>query len=171
MNLAFKVASGEVDAAPLPGSLRVNRRLSQWLRFHAAGYLEVFSGKVEIGQGILTALAQIVAEELDLTLMQVRMASACTAVSPNEAVTSGSLSIQESGTALRHACAEARAIYLLAAAARLGAPLESLQIVAGRILAAGGGETSYWELADGALLDREATGAVAPKPATAHHLV
>ena len=68
MNLAFRIASGEVDAKPLPGSLRVNRRLAQWLRFHPEGFVEVSSGKVEIGQGILTALAQIAAEELDISL-------------------------------------------------------------------------------------------------------
>ena len=171
MNLAFRIASGEVDAKPLPGSLRVNPRLSQWLRFRTEGHVEVFSGKVEIGQGILTALAQIAAEELDVTLQQVRMVPASTARSPDEAVTSGSLSIQESGTALRHACAEARAIYLGAAAALLDASVASLAIAAGRIVAPGGGQTSYWELADDALLDRDATGAVAPKPAVAHGIV
>jgi nicotinate dehydrogenase subunit B len=171
VNLAFRIASGEVDAKPLPGSLRVNRRLSQWLRIRPEGHVEVSSGKVEIGQGILTALAQIAAEELDVALEQVRMVPASTARSPDEAVTSGSLSIQESGTALRHACAEARAIYLEAAAARLGAPAASLAIAAGRICAPGGVQTSYWELADDALLDREATGSVAPKPPGAHRIV
>ena len=117
MNLAFDPTRGAAGT-PLPGSLRVNRRLAQWLKFHSAGYVEVFSGKVEIGQGILTALAQIVAEELDVSLAKVRMVPASTARSPDEAVTSGSRSIEESGTALRHACAEARAIYLSAAAAR-----------------------------------------------------
>ena len=171
MNLAFRMASGEVDAKPLPGSLRVNPRLAQWLRFRAEGYVEVSSGKVEIGQGILTALAQIAAEDLDVTLDQVRMVPASTAHSPDEAVTSGSLSIQESGTALRHACAEARAIYLAAAAERLNAPVASLTIAAGTIVSSTGGRTSYWELADDALLDREATGAVAPKSPGAHGIV
>src|SRR5208283_3904204 len=83
--------------APLPGSLRANRRLSQWLKIRREGYVEVFSGKVEIGQGILTALAQIVAEELDVALRQVRMMPASTAWSPDESVTSGSLSVQDSG--------------------------------------------------------------------------
>src|SRR5206468_12572890 len=128
VNLAFKLASGAVAGARLPGSLRVNRRLAQWLKFHAEGYIEVFSGKVEIGQGILTALTQIVAEELDVSLDQVRMVPASTSMSPDEAITSGSLSVQESGTALRHACAETRAIYLNAAAARLGTPIETLSV-------------------------------------------
>jgi CO/xanthine dehydrogenase Mo-binding subunit len=158
-------------ASPLPGSLRGNRRLSQWLRFRASGFVEVFSGKVEIGQGILTALAQIVAEELDVSFAQVRMMPASTAHSPDEAVTSGSLSVQDSGTALRHACAEARALYLAAAAVRLGARIEALTIAEGDIASPGGARTSYWELADDALLEREATGKVAPKPTSAHRVV
>jgi nicotinate dehydrogenase subunit B len=171
VNLAFNLASGAVAGSPLPGSLRVNRRLAQWLRFHVDGCVEVFSGKVEIGQGILTALAQIAAEELDVSLDQVRMVPASTMVSPDEAITSGSLSVQESGTALRHACAEARAIYLNAAAARLGAPIETLSVDNGRIVSTTGGETSYWELVDNDLLDRDATGQVAPKPASAYRIV
>jgi nicotinate dehydrogenase subunit B len=171
VNLAFNLASGTAAGSPLPGSLRVNRRLAQWLKFHVEGYVEVFSGKVEIGQGILTALAQIAAEELDVSLEQVRMVPASTTISPDEAITSGSLSVQESGTALRHACAEARAIYLDAAAARIGAPIETLSVDNGRIVSATGGQTSYWELIDDDLLDRDATGRVAPKPASAHRIV
>ncbi len=163
--------SGAVVASTLPGSLRGNRRLSQWLRFRASGFVEVFSGKVEIGQGILTALSQIVAEELDVSFEQVRMMPASTAHSPDEATTSGSLSVQDSGSALRHACAEARALYLAAAAVRLGAPIASLTVADGNIASARGGRTSYWELADEALLEREATGKVAPKPASAHRVV
>ena len=108
------------DAVTLPGSLQTNRRLSQWLRLRTDGIVEVFSGKVEIGQGILTAVAQIVADELDVDLARVRMVPASTAMSPNEGVTSGSLSVEHSGSALRYACAEARAIYLDAAAAASG---------------------------------------------------
>lgn len=163
--------SGPVSSSSLPGSLRGNPRLSQWLKFRAGGFVEVFSGKVEIGQGIQTALAQIVAEELDVALEQIRMVPASTALSPDEAMTSGSLSVQESGTALRHACAEARAIYLSAAAARLREPIESLTITEGNIASASGARTSYWVLAANELLDREATGQVGPKPASAHRVV
>jgi nicotinate dehydrogenase subunit B len=163
--------SGVAAAAPLPTSLHGNRRLAQWLRFRAGGYVEVLSGKVEIGQGILTALAQIAAEELDVSLAQVRMLAASTATSPDEGFTSGSLSIQDSGTALRLACAEARAIFLAAAADRLGVAADSLAVVDGVIAGAGGAQTSYWALADAVLLDREATGRVAPKGAAAHRIV
>ena len=65
--------------AKLPGSLNANRRLSQWLRFDRKGFVEALPGKVEIGQGIVTALHQIVADELDVPLERVRMIRASTA--------------------------------------------------------------------------------------------
>jgi nicotinate dehydrogenase subunit B len=162
------------QAAPdanLPGNLQGNRRLSQWLRIASTGTVTVTPGKVEIGQGILTALAQIAAEELDVNLGRILLVPATTPTSPNEGVTSGSLSIQDSGTALRHACAEARAIYLAEAADELGVDVHSLQIEDGAISAPNGRRTSYWALADDALLDREATGSVAPKPPSAYRIV
>lgn len=158
-------------AAQLPGSLQTNRRLSQWLRFLPDNSIEVRSGKVEIGQGIATALAQIAAEELDVPIARIRMVAASTAGSPDEAVTSGSRSIQDSGTALRHVCAEARAIYLEAAAARLGVSAATLTIADGAIVGADGARTSYGALADDALLEREATASAPPKDASRHRLV
>jgi len=172
VNPTFHLApGGSGDLPRLPGSLHVNRRLAQWLRFLPDGTIEVRSGKVEIGQGITTALAQIAAEELDVRIDHIRMVAASTAGSPDEAVTSGSLSIQESGTALRYACAEARAIYLEAAAARLGVPAASLAIADGEIVSADGARSSYGELADDALLEREATASAPPKDASRHRLV
>ena len=150
----------------LSASLRANPRLSLWLRFKPAGFVEVTPGKVEIGQGILTALAQIVADELDLDLAQVRVLPASTATSPNEGVTSGSLSVQHCGSALRQVSAEARAIYLAAAAARLGVPAASLRIDAGKISSRLDAATSYWELADDNLLECDVSGNAAPKPSS-----
>src|SRR5262245_24819026 len=160
----------DTGGSPLPGSLQTNPRLSQWLRFRPDGVVEVSSGKVEIGQGILTAIAQIVADELDVELSRVRMVPATTAASPNEGVTSGSLSIQQSGVALRYACAEARAVHLDAAAQRLGVDVQSLEVRDGEIAGPGNLRTSYWELADQGLLERDATAKVAPKPASARRL-
>src|SRR5947208_2309746 len=99
------------------------------------------------------------------------MMPASTVMSPDEAITSGSRSVQESGPARRDAGAEARAIHLQAAAARLAAPIETLNVDNGRIVSTRGAQTSYWALADDALLDREATGQVAPKPSIAHRIV
>jgi CO/xanthine dehydrogenase Mo-binding subunit len=155
------------DGKGLPASLQTNPRLSQWLRFRGDGTVELSPGKVEIGQGILTALAQIAADELDVDLARVRMAAASTAMSPNEGVTSGSLSIEQSGSALRHVCAEARAIYLAAAAQRLGVPPGSLEVEDGTIVGPGNLRTSYWELADETLLARDATPGAVPKSVAA----
>jgi nicotinate dehydrogenase subunit B len=126
------------EPARLPGSLQTNRMLDGWLRIDPDGTVTAFTGKVELGQGILTALAQIVADELDVAPARVRMVSGDTSRTPNEGVTSGSLSIEQSGTALRFACAEARAILLDAAAAKLGAPAADLRVDDGAIAAPGG---------------------------------
>jgi CO/xanthine dehydrogenase Mo-binding subunit len=154
----------------LPGSLQNNRRLSQWLRFCPDGTVEVSTGKVEIGQGILTAIAQIVADELDVALARVRMLPTNTARSPNEGVTSGSFSIEHSGSALRQACAEARAIHIDAAAHRLGVSAHDLEVRDGTFAGPGNLRTSYWELAEEGLLDREATGKASPKKPGARSL-
>ena len=155
----------------LPGSLEENRTLGRWLRINADGTVTVFPGKVEIGQGILTALLQIVAEELEVAIQRIRLAPASTSYSPNEGMTSGSRSIQESGMALRYAAAEARELLLTRAAARLGVSLEQLESADGEITARSGGRTSYWELASEDLLEREATAGLAAKPATEHVFV
>lgn len=148
----------------LPFSLAANPRLSSWIKFSADGEVTVSPGKVEIGQGIVTALAQIAADELDIELSRVKMMRATTAASPNEGVTSGSLSIQHSGRALRIACAEIRQIFLTAAADRLGVDANALAIENGTIVGPGNVRTSYWELADDISLDRDATPGARPKP-------
>jgi CO/xanthine dehydrogenase Mo-binding subunit len=156
---------------PLPASLEKNPRLSQWLRFLANGMVEVHSGKVEIGQGILTTLRQIVAEELDVAPERVVMVRAHTGESPNEGVTSGSLSTHDSGTALRYACAEARALCVAEAARRLGVAAETLTVSEGEIRAPDGRRTSYGEVGDAAIEGRAATATVAPKPSAERRIV
>ncbi len=154
-------------AKPL-ASLQANPRLGQWLSFQTDGTVQVRSGKVELGQGIRTALAQIVAHELDVALHRVRIQAAVTTASPNEGVTAGSLSITDSGGALRQVCAQVRAACLARAAQVLGLPPEAaaqLQVRDGQIGLPGALEsTSYWVLADDALLDQPATGQATPKP-------
>src|SRR6478736_4522737 len=84
------------------------RRLTQRVHFERNGTVTIASGKVDLGQGISTALAQIAAEERGVPLEKVRILPASTAYSPDEGVTSGSLSIQDGGKGLRKACAELR---------------------------------------------------------------
>ena len=157
------------DRVRRPASLEKNPRLSQWLRVERDGTVSVFSGKVEIGQGILTALAQIAAEELGIALERIRMIPADTSRSPDEGVTSGSLSIQDSGTALRRACAHARILLLERAAERLGVSVDDLLAEDGTVRAAGR-STSFWECADARLFDREVEQAER-KPPRGHRVV
>src|ERR1700684_632106 len=154
-------------AAPtLPPSLAANPNLSSWINFASDGQVIVSPGKVEIGQGIVTALAQIAADELDVDIARVKMVRTTTAGSPNEGVTSGSLSVQHSGRGIRQACAEIRQIFLATASERLGVATGVLAISDGTISGPGNVNTSYWELADDIDLNRQATPAVAPKPPT-----
>jgi len=115
-----------------PGSLQNNRRLSQWLSLAEPGLVQVMTGKVELGQGILTALQLLVAEELDLPLTAVQVLSASTLHGPDEGVTSGSLSVQDSGGALRHACAEVRGLALKRAGERHGLTAERIRVQDGK---------------------------------------
>jgi CO/xanthine dehydrogenase Mo-binding subunit len=125
---------------------------------------------VEIGQGIVTALAQIAADELDVDIGRVKMVRASTAGSPNEGVTSGSLSVQQSGRAIRQACAEIRQIFLGAASDRLGVGIDALDIKDGIISGPGNVRTSYWELADEVSLERDATPGAISKSSTQRSL-
>src|SRR5512146_3048208 len=92
------------------------------------GTITAFSGKVELGTGVRTALAQIVAEELDVPFERVQMIMGDTALTPDEGYTAGSMTISGSGTALRNAAAEARRVMLEMAAERLDASLDELTV-------------------------------------------
>ncbi|HUQ52765.1 MAG TPA: molybdopterin cofactor-binding domain-containing protein, partial [Gammaproteobacteria bacterium] len=159
------------EPARLPGSLQNNRTLDAWLRINADGSVTVFTGKVELGQGIVTALAQIAAEELDVPLARIAMISGDTGRTPNEGQTAGSQSIEQSGTALRMASAEVRALLIELASKKLGVAANALTVTDGVIHAPDGRKVGYGELAAAASLKREATAKVPPKPAAQHRIV
>ena len=117
---------GQSAEQRLPGSLNNNRLLSAWLRINPDGTATVFTGKVELGQGILTALTQLAADELDLPVDRVRVHGATTAGGPDEGPTAGSMSVADSGAAVRAACAHLRR--LLDAAADDGVPPADLDL-------------------------------------------
>jgi CO/xanthine dehydrogenase Mo-binding subunit len=146
----------------IPENLAANPRLATWIGLDVPGAVIVRVGKVELGQGILTALAQIASDELDVGLDRIMMRAADTSYSPDEGPTVGSLSIQGSGAALRQVCAEVRALLLATAAAKSGVKPADLSVSDGIIRdAAGAFVISYWELA--VSLDRDADGLAAPK--------
>jgi CO/xanthine dehydrogenase Mo-binding subunit len=150
---------------PLPATLAANPVLAVWLDFTEPGVVTIRTGKVEYGQGVWTALTQIAAEELDVALGRVRIAPVSTATSPDEGITSGSRSIEESGSALRQACAQARFVFLSAAADLLGTGASALAVADGEITEGGAGTgLSYWSLSGRGLLDTDAGEPRPPKP-------
>ena len=151
--------------SPLPADLAANPVLARWLDFSRDGEVTIRTGKVEYGQGIWMALAQVAAEELQVALARVRVAPVSTATSPDEGVTSGSRSVQDSGSALRQACAQARDLLLAAAASKLGVSHAALAVADGQIRTADGPTgLSYWTLAQPGMLDRPADVPVPARP-------
>lgn len=137
----------------LPSGLTRHPRLGQWLDIGPDGRVRAYSGKVELGQGILHALRLIVAQELQLDADQVVMIRASTARSPDEGVTSGSLSIQHSGAALRSAAAHMREACRARFAAQQRVAAEAVKIENGIFFVDGNGSRAgYRELLDAALL-------------------
>jgi nicotinate dehydrogenase subunit B len=158
--------------ASLPQSLKTTPRLDRWVRFNADRTVTVFSGKVELGQGIETAIAQIAADELDVALDRLSLVAGDTTRSPDEWYTAGSQSIEIGGTSIRLACAEVRSLFLEAAAHELEVDVAELRVRDGTIEVAGTDlRTSYWDLAPRLSLARDATGAAVPKTPAQHRLV
>jgi nicotinate dehydrogenase subunit B len=159
--------------ANLPFSLRANRRLEGWIRLEPDETVTVFTGKAELGQGILTALAQIAAEELDVGFDRIRMVSADTSRGPDEQYTFGSQSVEQSGGAIRAASAEARGILHAAAGHRFGVRTEDLMVTNGTIVAADGRRATFWELAkeSAGLLKGDIALATAPKRPSDYSIV
>src|SRR5581483_7245768 len=104
----------------IPLSLRQNPLIRHCVDFSKAGVARVVSAKVELVQGILSALAQSAAEELRIRLEKIEIVSGDTRCSPDESYTAGSMSIEVGGAWLRMACAAAREAMLAAAARILG---------------------------------------------------
>jgi nicotinate dehydrogenase subunit B len=156
----------------LPQSLIDNPALSQWIAFVEKGRVRVGSGKVEIGQGILTALTQIAAEELDVSPEQINLVSGQTDISPAEGFTSGSYSIAVGGASIRLVCAEVRSLFLDRLAETLRCPVGELSIENGKFLRAGKDTgRDYWSMAGDIALDRRASGTAPTKRPSTYKVV
>ena len=151
--------------APLPGPLSDNPNLDRWVAFPSPGQVTVLTGRVELGQGVLTAMAQIAADELDIAMERITIRSGDTEKAPNEGYTAGSQSIQFGGVALRQACAEIRALFIEQAARVLGCKANELSIRDGSFCRNGTSTgQDYWTLAGAIDLTCKATGAAVRKP-------
>ncbi|WP_309085324.1 molybdopterin cofactor-binding domain-containing protein [Chelativorans sp.] len=140
----------------LPGSLDDARRLDAWIRIDANSDITVFTGKIELGQGIRTALIQVAAEELEVEPGDINLITADTGRTPDEGFTAGSQSMQNSGTAIRNAAAQVREILITEASRRLNVPRESLRAEGKAIVGQNGQTIGYGELVSDQLLAVEA---------------
>lgn len=156
----------------IPPSLEANPVLSRWVRIEPDGFIRVAFGKVEYGQGNVTALAQIAAEELDVPFDKLRITNAATDQVPDEGLTVGSMSIESSGASVRAACAEVRALFIAELSRRLDCDPGDIDVIDGKFTVAGKdtGET-WWSLVDAVNLDCPPSGTARWKTPEQHRLV
>jgi nicotinate dehydrogenase subunit B len=160
------------QAQEMPYPLIEYPQLDSWMRINQDGTITVFSGKVEYGQGIKTAMAQIAADELDVSLGRIRMVMGDTEQTPDEGMTVGSMSLETSGNAIRQAAAEARQLMLNLALEELEAYPDNLTIEDGQITdRESGRKTDYWKLQGGKAFNKKIKGAAQPKTADAYKVV
>jgi CO/xanthine dehydrogenase Mo-binding subunit len=156
----------------IPYTLAANPSLDRWVGFEVDGKVRIAFGKVEYGQGAMTALAQIGAEELDVDWSRVQIAEPATGAAPDEGLTVGSMSVEMSGASVRAACAEVRRLFLDRAAEALGCPRDELAVVDGTVHRNGRATAhSYWTLASDVDLRRAPSEDVAVKAADAYRIV
>lgn len=156
----------------IPPSLAANPRLDLWVGFETPGRVRVAVGKVEYGQGAMTGLVQIAAEELDVGMHRLDVVDPETGRSPDEGLTVGSMSIESSGASIRAACAEARALFARSAALRLDCGVDELDIDDGAFLRAGQPTgVDYWSLAPEVDLSQPPTGEARWKTPDRHRIV
>ena len=148
-----------MNAPVLPGPLNDNPSLDRWVSFPSWGKVTINTGRVELGQGVLTAMTQIAADELDVAMERITVHSGDTEHAPNEGYTAGSMSIQFGGVAMRQACADVRGLFLNQATKILGCQASELTIRDGSIFRKGTTTgQDYWTLVGAVNLAVKATG-------------
>ena len=156
----------------LPLSIQNNRRMETWLRFLPDRTLRLAVGKVELGQGNVTALAQIAAEELDVDLARISVLSGDTQDAPDEGQTTSSQSIEVSGRSVRLVTAEFRARVLDRLARRLNCSPDEITVADGAFHH-GDAPTGhdYWSFASEEDFARDIEGNAATKAPASYRVV
>jgi CO/xanthine dehydrogenase Mo-binding subunit len=149
---------GKAGGPGLPHDMIKNPMLSSWLRINSDGTVTLLIGKVELGQGNRTAIAQVCAEELGVDLGRLQIIAGDTKLCPDEGVTSGSSSMPDGATAVKHASANVREILFGLASTKLSQPVETMTVKDGTITATNGKNSTYWDLVIGKALNIQATG-------------
>ncbi len=152
--LAMRDANAQGAASQLAAAAKpplTPDQLSSYVAVNADGTVAAYFGKMDMGHGLTVAIAQMVAEELDVPFKSVRMYLADTATSVNQGGASGSTGIQLGGKQMRVAAAEARRVLVEMAAQRLSLPADQLTVVDGVVLAKADAakRVSYAELIGG----------------------
>ncbi len=165
--------AGQETARPQTGRQGYPTDVNAYLHIGADNHVTCFVGKVELGQGAMTSLSQLLAEDLDVALPSVDIVCGDTDLCPWDMGTFGSLSVRAFGPVLRAAAAEARGVLLAMAAERLQVPLESLSVKAGVVSAAGNATkpVTYGQLTEGKRIERTLSPKPSLKPVTAFTIV
>ncbi len=146
-SLAPQLREARAQGAPAAKQVALTE-VDSFLSIDARGLVKVYSGKVDLGTGVATALRQIVAEELDVPLASVDLVQGDSLLTPDQGKTWGSLTIQVGGMQLRNAAATAKGALIDEAAKRLGVKKDDLRVADG-VVTAGGKRTTYAELIGG----------------------
>lgn len=170
MSERVRMVAGRCDGSAVDGpadeagrSLAANPRLGQWLSFAQDGVVRLHTGKVDIGQGITHALALIAAAELGVRPAQVVPQRVRTGASPDEGFTAGSMSINQSGAAVRHVCALARELAARRVAQLSGVAATDLVVADGAFLGPDGRPAgTYWSVWTDDLAEVDARQALPP---------
>jgi nicotinate dehydrogenase subunit B len=151
---------------PLAGSPAMNQ-LDSWVAIAADGSITAFSGKEELGQGISTAQTQLVAEELSVPFNRVKLIYCDTALTPDQAHTSGSQShpTNFNNGNLAQAGATARETLFSMASQRLGVPVDQLTASDG-VINSGSKRVTYGQLVEGKKFNRALDSKAKRKPAS-----
>ena len=150
--VAGQPLTASAAAAPRSPSLESHENIDDWIKLNSDRSISVFSGKAELGQGIATALAQVAAEELDVEIGRIRLVNADTGRTPDEGGTTGSRSLETSGSAIRLAAAAARQQLLSLAFEQLDSltPAADMPVRDGVVSDPRTGKTiDYWALLPG----------------------
>jgi nicotinate dehydrogenase subunit B len=171
--VSFSIPKGALAADHPWPKIIAKEQVDSWLAIGADGIVTCFTGRVDLGgTGVTTAIAQIVADEIDVDFERVHMVMGDTATTPDQGITSASATIQKEAIPIRHAAAEARQMLLKLASSHLGVPITDLHCNSGVVTAAASGKrVSYGELIGGKRFDLRLTNTARTKKASEYRIV
>ena len=159
--------------AQFAGVVAADTALDSWIAIQADNTAKLYFGRAEFGQGTVTAMMQIAADELDFAMNQVSAVPLDTSVTRDQGMQVSSSSIEQAGPELRKAAAQARQALLGMASTKLGAPISQLRVADGVVSVSGqsGRSVTYGELIGGKQFDLKVTGKAPLKPVSELKLV